>query len=110
MSWDSAYRYCVNRGMNLASFDSRDEADHFEDVSTTAVWVGIRDYDEAHRFIKVSDGKNVESLLRWGPNEPSRTLQRCVVKIVEANFEGFHDAECNRKFSFSCEFVETVDQ
>jgi Lectin C-type domain len=109
MSWDSANRHCVNRGMNLATFDSNDEAKYFESVSTTNVWVGVRDFDENNRFEKVTDGKSVESFLQWCPGEPNRTGERCVVSYVIAPFVGFNDNHCHINYSLSCEFVETVN-
>jgi Lectin C-type domain len=94
--------------MNLATFDSNDEAKYFEKVSTTNVWVGIRDYEEINRFEKVTDGKSVESFLQWCPGQPDNIDQRCVCSFVIEPFVGFNDNHCYDKYSLSCEFVETI--
>jgi hypothetical protein len=94
--------------MNLATFNSRDEALHFKNVTTSDVWVGIRDFDENNQFKLVTDRSNAGSFLSWGPGQPDNIGERCVVNIVEVNYEGFNDADCDREFSFSCELVEAT--
>lgn len=106
MDWDSASKYCEDRMMNLATFDSSDEANYFESVAASDVWVGIRDFDENNQFSLVTDGKNIESFLPWRFGQPDNVGERCVVILVQEDFEGFNDVDCYREFSFSCESVQ----
>jgi Lectin C-type domain len=108
MDWDSASTFCVNRKMNLSTFDSNAEAKYFESVSTTNVWVGIRDFDNDGNFEKVTDKKSVESYLEWNANEPNRGGTPCVLSYVTAPFIGFNDNPCSTKYGLSCEYLETI--
>lgn len=88
--------------MNLATFDSREEASYFITASPiTSIWLGIRDNQRNRKFQRVTDGVDVTGILPWIPRQPSGR-EYCVEKYTG---RGYSDAPCRYKKSFCCEYI-----
>jgi Lectin C-type domain len=102
--WDSSVKYCADHKMNLATFDSKQEAEFFLTITTGRVWVGMRDNDKNGKFKRITDGKDVTGILPWSTGEPSGK-EYCVERYDLKN-KLYNDVTCNIAIPFSCEFVE----
>ena len=107
LSWDNAALYCKERGMNLATFDSYNEALYYDGSSKYSSWVGVRDRKQNGEFLRITDDKNIRNFIPWRISEPS-TTEYCVHAWDDFSF---NDINCDFNFRFGCEAVlPTNDQ
>ena len=105
--WSSASKYCEERGMNLATFESFEEANYFNSIAGKEVWVGITDAVKEGEFIQVT-GTPAPSL-PWNAGEPNdyENNEDCVQSGYDG---GFNDHDCSLVMRFACEKYEEVDE
>lgn len=92
--------------MNLVTFDSHQEAVHFNKIAMKEVWVGITDKEKEGVFVKITDGKSV--VLPWDYGEPNNGRgtyhnEHCVESV---HSKSFNDNLCSYQFGYACEKVE----
>jgi Lectin C-type domain len=107
MNWEDALLYCEGRGMNLATFDSREEAKYFNSIAGKEVWVGITDQKEEGKFIQITDDQEAD--IPWNAGEPNNFNddENC----VQSGFDGgFNDNDCKSVIRFACERVEYIEE
>jgi Lectin C-type domain len=102
LKWAEALKYCEDRGMNLATFDSFNEGSYFDGVVKYSAWIGVRDNNKNGQFLRITDGKNVRDIIPWRHGQPSGN-EYCV-----HSWDGHHfnDLPCNSNLRFACEMVE----
>jgi Lectin C-type domain len=102
VNWSSAKDKCESFGLNMATFDSKDEAVYFNKVAGKGTWVGISDREKEGLFVKVTDGKTVD--LPWDEGEPNngKGKEHCVESVYGKNF---NDNDCDFEFAYGCERV-----
>ena len=99
LNWAAAFKYCEDRDMNLATFNSLEEATFFNNNVKYTVWVGVRDYQRDGKFSRVTDLKNIRDFLPWRPAQPSGN-EFCVHTL---DGDKFNDRSCNGLWRFACE-------
>jgi hypothetical protein len=109
LPWNSAMMFCQENGMSLATFDSYDEAEDFNENAGKEVWVGINDIQKEGRFVKISDGKPVGAEdLPWSSEQPVviEGDKNCVksksINVHQTDL-GFSHERCSRPLRFACE-------
>lgn len=116
-SWINAQSFCHSLNMELASFETKDEADWFSDIFRASrqdvepgfCYIGgIRIFNDAElskeNWYWVNSGRKINYGLTWAPQEPSGTqwclcLSKNTAKTVE-----YFDIHChNRDENFICQ-------
>jgi hypothetical protein len=106
LDWASAKLYCEKKGMNLATFDSFEEAQYFNSIAGKDVWVGITDAVEEDKFVQVTGAPTPN--LPWNYGEPNNYNEN--EHCVESGYDGgFNDFDCSMKFRFACERFIPLD-
>lgn len=105
MSWSLAKKRCESFGLNMITFDSKDEALYFNKRAEKNTWIGISDRQKEGFFVKITDGKTVN--LSWDEGEPSNNDRRehCVESLPGKNY---NDNDCSFELTYGCERVEIV--
>lgn len=101
LKWAEALKYCVDRGMSLATFDTLNEASFFDGAVKYNAWVGIRDNNHNKQFTRVTDDLVVNNIIPWRPGQPSGG-EYCVHSWDGYNF---NDLSCNSNLRFACEKI-----
>ena len=115
-NWMKAYEYCKHNGMQLASLDTKTEADYF----VLMLISNLHFFEGAGAFIGgmsrlngsedywywVKNGEHVKFSLKWLPGEPSGFLEKeyCLDVRKKRSVFGFNDIRCyDRIYQFICE-------
>lgn len=101
LSWDNAALYCKERGMNLATFNSYNEALYYDGSSKYSSWVGVRDKKQNGEFLRITDDKNIKTFIPWR-NSKLSTTEFCVHAWDDFSFSSIG---CDVNFRFGCETV-----
>jgi hypothetical protein len=105
LNYEQSKDKCKSLGMEIASFDSRSEAQQvFDAVVKLAdrVWVGM-ERNESGRFFNM---EKAEIDLPWADDERNnnRGDENCVT--TSKDDKGYVDDACDGNFSFICQKVE----
>jgi Lectin C-type domain len=104
LTYEDSKEKCKSLGMEIASFDSRSEAQQVFDAAvklTDIAWVGIkRGWDGD--FVNM-EGETVD--LPWARGEPSNAggKEKCVILSKRRN--GYNDVRCDFATNFVCQIV-----
>jgi Lectin C-type domain len=91
--------------MTLVTFRTKEEADYFNSVSGSNIWVGV-DYIMTEGYLVQEDGVKVPEL-PWYKDTPDNFNgeEYCV---QSGYYSAFNDVNCKDKMKFACQSKETI--
>jgi hypothetical protein len=124
-SFINAQSYCSSLGLELASFETREESDWFSDIFVASRQVidpgwcfigGMRIFNDAAlskaNWYWLNSGQKINYDLTWDPQQPDNNngIQWCLgLSKINSNSTIYADIECyNREESFICQKKELI--
>lgn len=103
-TWDEAVKQCHDNDMELARFDSTDEAKAlFNEANqfNLRAWIGMK-RDDTGNFKNI-DGTTID--LPWADGEPNNENGNEDCAEVRTESGGYNDVRCDIKKSFICQEI-----
>ncbi|XP_059176602.1 C-type lectin lectoxin-Thr1-like [Physella acuta] len=100
-TWSDAQSFCRQHHANLASIESKDEAEYIEKKNVNNVWIGLYKTDQGKDWEWVSGEKKIEYL--WDAGQPqNKSVEglNCAITTKEGFWENYF---CFDRSYFVCE-------
>ncbi|XP_033097160.1 mucin-12-like [Anneissia japonica] len=105
-TWENARAFCIALGADLAVVKDENENTFIDSISSSDVWIGLRDIEEENVWVWIESGE-CSDYTNFNNGEPNDAGNEDCVELETSG--RWNDLKCSTKQGYVCEIFEDLE-